>query len=187
VSGLGLGGATQVVAKYWWMLLLRGVLAVILGILVLAAPGAALGVILAFLAAYLLVDGVVAIMHGISEGRAGRRSGFWIAYGAIGIVAGIIVLVWPGSTTLVLLYILGFWAIIAGISAIAAAVGMRGHGSAWIWVLIFGVLAILFGIRLLVAPGSGLLAILWFVGVWALISGVVMIVSAFSLRSATRR
>lgn len=176
-------GMGTIAAKYWWVLLVRGILLVILGILMLAWPQATLTVFVVLFAAYLFVDGVMNIFEGFSERRAGEPSGWSFVSGALAIVFGIVVLVWPRGVATVFVYIIAFWAILAAIAGIAAGLRLRKTpGSGWVWFLAWGVLAGLFGIILLVNPGTGILGLLWLVAIWAIMSGVVFIVASFFVR-----
>ncbi|GGM18460.1 HdeD family acid-resistance protein [Nakamurella endophytica] len=178
----------QLAGRYWWVLAVRGVIAVVLGVIVLVAPGAGLAFVLALVAAYLVVDGITALAHAAAERRAGRPWGGWAFQGVVAVVAGILTLVWPGATALVLLYIVGIWAVVGGLAAVLSALALRRHGarSGWVWVLVFGIAAVVFGVSLLVAPVAGILTLLWLVGVWALIAGVLLLTAAFAVRRAAR-
>ncbi len=176
-------GMGTIAAKYWWVLLVRGILLVILGILMFAWPQATLTVFVVLFAAYLFVDGVMNIFEGFSERKAGEPSGWSFVSGALAIIFGIVVLVWPDTVGKVLMYIIAIWAILAAIAGIAAGLRLRKTpGSGWVWFLAWGVLAGLFGIALLVNPAAGILSILWLVAIWAIMSGIVFIIASFFVR-----
>ncbi|MTD16219.1 HdeD family acid-resistance protein [Nakamurella sp. YIM 132087] len=180
------GTVRGLAARFWWLLLVRGIIAVLFGIIALAAPGAALSFLIALLAVYFIFDGVTSIMHGFSERGSGKSTAWYYIQGILGIVAGIITLAWPGATALVLLFIIGFWAIVGGITAIGSAWTLRktDQTNGWLWMLITGILALIFGVTLVVSPFDGILSILWLIGIWALISGIFLIMAAFTLKSA---
>jgi len=176
-------GMGTLAAKYWWVLLVRGILLVVLGILMFAWPQATLLVFVVLFAAYLFVDGIMNIYEGFSERKAGRPSGWSFFSGALAIAFGIAVLAWPRGVATVFVYIIAFWAILAAITGIAAGFRLRKTpGSGWGWFMAWGILAGLFGIMLLVNPGTGILSLLWLVAIWAIISGIVFIVASFFVR-----
>ena len=110
---------------------------------------------------------------------------FRIVLGAVSILFGILVLVWPGISLAILVIMVGIWAIIIGIIQIVASVRHRAvPNSGWVWGIIGGALAILFGILVLIRPGTGLVSIIWIVGIWAIVWGITLIVLGIQLRKA---
>ena len=170
-------------AKYWWVLLVRGILLVVLGILMIAWPKATLTVFVVLFAIYLFVDGIMNIFNGFSERKAGQPSGWSFFSGALAIAFGIAVLAWPDTIGKVLMFIIGIWAILAAIAGIAAGFRLRQTpGSGWGWFMAWGILASIFGIALIANPAAGILSILWLVALWAIMSGIVFIVASFFVR-----
>ena len=173
----------QVALRNWWMLALRGVFAILFGLVALLLPGIALLAFIYVFAAYAIIDGIVAVIVSIRERGSLSRWGWVLAEGILSVVAGIFAAVYPGLTALVLLYVVAAWAVLTGITEIVAAFMMREH-VAREWILgLAGLLSIVFGIILFIRPGAGLLTILWLVGVYAIIFGILFIVRAFQLRS----
>lgn len=169
---------TQTARPTWWLLLLRGVLAIIFGLIALVDPGIALLALIFVFGAYALITGIMTVILAILERRYLPRWGWLLIEGCVGIVLGILAFVWPGETALVLLYIVAAWAIVTGVMEIAAAFTIRS------WLLgLAGALSIVFGIVLFVHPGAGLLSILWLLGIYAIVFGIVLIVHAFQYRS----
>jgi uncharacterized membrane protein HdeD (DUF308 family) len=173
----------QVVLQNWWMLALRGGLAIIFGLIALFFPGIALLAFIAVFAAYAIIDGIVAVVVAIRERGSLSRWGWVLVEGILSIFAGIFALFYPRETALILLYIVAAWAILTGIMEIVSAVTLREYLSQEWALIIAGVLSIVFGIILFARPGVGLLSILWLVGVYSIIFGVLFIVRAFQLRS----
>jgi uncharacterized membrane protein HdeD (DUF308 family) len=172
--------APQIVER-WWVLALRGVAGILLGIAAFAWPGLTLFVLVILFGAYLLVDGVLALVAG---GMA--RSWLVILEGAAGVIAGILALVWPGITAVVLLFLIAAWAIVTGVVELVAAVRLRRIiRNEWLLILI-GVASILFGVLLVINPGAGLLTIVWLIGAYSLIGGFLLLALAFRLRSLKR-
>jgi uncharacterized membrane protein HdeD (DUF308 family) len=176
---------TTVLTRNWWAIALRGVFAILLGLAAFVLPGVTLAVFVALFGAYAIVDGVLAIIAGV---RAAERHQRWwspVLKGIAGIVAGVLAFVWPALTALALLYLIAAWAILTGILEIVAAVHLhRAHGE---WLLMLnGVLSILFGLFAIVWPGAGILTLLWMIGVYAIVFGVVLLILGFRLRARHR-
>ncbi|SRR5258707_2656183 len=173
----------QAVRRNWWLLALRGVFAIIFGLIALFAPGIALLAFIYVFAAYALIDGIVAVFTAIQERGSLSRWGWVLFEGILSIIAGIVAFVYPGLTALVLLYLVASWAIVTGILELVAAFAIRGF-AAREWALgLAGIISIIFGILLFVFPRAGLLSILWLVGIYGLVFGILFIVRAFQLRS----
>jgi len=174
--------AVQVERSHWWLFLVRGILAIIFGIIALVSPGIALLAFIYVFAAYAILDGITAIVVSFRERSSFR--GWWVLLieGIAGIIFGILAFGWPGETALVLLYLVAFWALVTGIMEIGSAFIVPGSaGQRW-GVGLAGLLSIIFGIILIVYPGSGLLAILWLVGIFAIVFGVSLIIQGFQIR-----
>ncbi len=170
------------IAANWWVLAVRGALAVILGIIAFAAPGAALTVLVTFFGAYALVDGVFALLAAARWHHVDQRWWLLILEGVVGIGVGIFVFAHPAASALGLITVIGIWAIVTGIAEIAAAVRLH-RVIAGEWFLgISGAVSVLFGIALLSAPGAGLLIWIYFIGAYALLFGISLLVAAFRLR-----
>lgn len=172
---------TPASSSNWWALAVRGVVAVLFGLVALIWPGLTLAVLIVFFGAYVVVDGIFAIVAGLRAG-SGTRKSLLLAEGALGILVGLIALFWPDVTGIVLLYIISFWAVFGGIMRIIGAVLMRREiDNEWSMGL-SGVLWVLWGVVLAVLPGVGLLSLAWLIGIFALGVGVTLIVLAFRVR-----
>lgn len=162
-------------AERWWALVVRGVAAILFGALTFALPGISLLVLLVLWAAYALVDGVLSVVLAARGARAGRRWGWLLFEGIASIAAGVVAVVWPGITAWALLMVIAAWAVLTGIAEIAIAIRLRRqlHGE---WLLaLSGVLSIAFGVLLVAYPSAGVLAVLWMVGAYAILFGVLLI------------
>jgi len=170
----------------WWLVLLRGIFMVIFGIIALVSPGIALLTLVWVFGFYAILDGIAAVVIGIRT--RGEPHWTWtIVQGVVSVLAGVIALVWPGVTALALLFVVAFWAIMLGIGEIAGAFASRRSGSnAWGWTLAAGILNVVFGILLLIWPASGILTLVWLVGIFALVGGVALILLAFRVRSVAK-
>ncbi|SEH02469.1 Uncharacterized membrane protein HdeD, DUF308 family [Nonomuraea solani] len=171
------------ISRSWWLLLVRGIAAIVFGILALIWPGLTLLVLVIFFGAYALVSGVFALMAGF---RHGARSRAWlIISGILGILAGIVAFIWPGLSSLALLFIIAFWAILTGVAEVVAGIQLRKViDNEWM-LIVGGVLSVIFGLLLLGWPGAGLLSLLWLIGVFAIMYGIAMIVLSIRVRNFT--
>ncbi|WP_181781694.1 HdeD family acid-resistance protein [Pseudonocardia pini] len=177
----------QATAKtVWWLALLRGVLLVIFGIVALVSPGIALGALILVFGIYAIMDGLTAVVMGIRTRKSEKSWGWIVAQGVISVLAGLIALVYPGATALSLLFVIAFWAIVLGVAAIAEGIRSRRTDDRWGWTIAKGVLDVLFGILLLVWPATGILTLLWLVGVFAVAGGIVLAVLAFRIRKLAK-
>lgn len=169
-------------ADNWWLFLLRGIAAIIFGVLSLVWPGVTLVTLVLFYGAYVLVDGVCALFAGIS-GNVAMGSRWWlVVVGLLGIAAGVVTFMSPGITAFVLLFFDACWAVATGLFQIIGAIQLRKDiDNEWL-LAIHGVLSLLFGIALFVMPGVGLLALIWVIGLYAIINGALMIGFAFRVR-----
>ena len=176
-----------VLARNWWALVLRGLFAVLFGIIALAWPGITLGALVLLYGAYALADGVFAIAA-VMAGRTGGRP-WWslLVEGLVGIAVGIMTFAWPGITALVLLYLIAAWAVVTGIFEIVAAIRLREEiRGEWLLAL-SGILSVLFGLALVIWPGAGAVALVWVIGAYAIAFGALLIALGFRLRSWSRR
>ena len=168
-------------AKNWWLLLLRGIVAIIFGVLAFSLPGITLLTLIMLYGAYALVEGVLAILAAITGGTPAPR--WWLAIiGLLGVAAGILTLVMPGLTAITLLFFIAAWAIGTGVFQIIGAIRLRKEiDNEWLLIL-GGVISVLFGIGIVLAPGAGALALVWVIGTYAVISGVIFVALAFRLK-----
>jgi uncharacterized membrane protein HdeD (DUF308 family) len=169
---------TRMLASFWWVFALRGMAALLFGILAFVAPKASLALILAILAAWLAIDGVATLAQAISCPKERRRLGFWID-GILSLAAAAALLMLPLVSAVALVILVGAWAIVAGVARLVLAfrTGIVLLGA-------FGALTVVLGAWLLVAPGPGLLALIWVVGLRATAAGFVLLVLAWRLRRA---
>jgi uncharacterized membrane protein HdeD (DUF308 family) len=170
-------------AERWWTLVLRGVAAVIFGVLTFIAPGASLFALVALFGAYAIVNGVLDLVLA-ARGRAGEGRWGWLVFeGILSIVAGALTLLWPGITALVLLFVIAGWAIGTGIAQVIAAVRLREQiRGEWLLALA-GVLSVAFGVLLVLFPGAGALAVVIWIGAYAIVFGALLIALGVRLRS----
>src|SRR5690349_7618376 len=178
----GEGIVDTLLTRHWWAVGLRGVLAILFGILALVVPGITLIVLIAFFGAYVLIDGIVAIYLAIRGRENNRNWGWLLVEGIAGVLIGIITFRWPGVTTFVLLAFIAAWAIITGVMEIFEAIELRRViDNEWLLIL-SGAASVLFGVLLLLFPSGGALALVWLIGIFALIFGILLLVLSWRLR-----
>jgi uncharacterized membrane protein HdeD (DUF308 family) len=153
---------------------------VLFGVLAIAWPGITVLALALLFGAYTLVDGISALVVGF--GRGSDR-GYMIALGVLGVVAGLIALVWPQITVIVLLVIIAVWAIVAGVTQIAAAVRLRKVIRNEWFLALSGVVVLVLGVLLIVQPAEGAIALITAIAAFALAWGIVLIVLGFRLRA----
>ena len=174
----------ELLTRNWWLVALRGALAVIFGIVTLAWPGMTLLALIFLWGCYALVDGVSSIALGAAV-RGHRWSNVLI--GVVGVLAGVVAIVLPGETAVVLLVIIAVWAVVAGVVQVIAGIALRrAMPHAW-FLIVTGALTLILGVVLLFNPGAGALALVTTIGVFALIWGVSLILLAFRLRGLRDR
>lgn len=166
----------------WWMLVIRGILAVLFGVLAIIVPGITLSLLVIMFGAYVLVEGAINIYIAFRTRQLYAHWWIGLLEGIAGVSVGILTFIWPGITGIILLYLIAAWAIITGILEIAVAVQLRKEIESE-WMLGFtGVLSVLFGVLLLISPVSGAVAVSWLIGSYAFIFGISMVALGFRLR-----
>lgn len=174
--------AVRALAQHWWVVLLRGVLAILFGVMAWAWPGVTLAVLVLIWGAYALTDGIFQVIAGI-RGKWGSL----VVLGLLGIAAGVVTFVWPGITAITLIWVFAFWAIVAGILQVSAAVRLRQEvRGEWLWI-VSGVFTVFLGVLLLLYPGAGALSVTWLIGSLAVAWGILLVVLAFKLKGLGTR
>jgi uncharacterized membrane protein HdeD (DUF308 family) len=170
---------TVVVAGSRASLLVRGVAALVFGVLTLIWPGISLHVLVLLFGAFVLVDGVFLLLAVLSgSGEPGWHGAVLIVEALAGIAAGVVTLVWPGLTALALLYLIAAWALVTGALKLAVAAWYREIPHRWLLGL-SGALSVAFGVVLIAAPVAGALAITWLIGWWAIVWAAVLLAIAW--------
>jgi uncharacterized membrane protein HdeD (DUF308 family) len=174
--------------RSWWILAVRGLAAVIFGLLALVWPEITLLALVLVFGAYAFVDGVFALVAAVRGRQLAGGSRAWLVLeGLLGIGAGIVAVVWPDITALALLWVIAFWAVLTGVLEIVAAIRLRSVlDNEWLLV-VAGALSIVFGLILIIWPESGAVGLVWLIGIYAIVFGIVLLGLALRLRSLGRR
>jgi uncharacterized membrane protein HdeD (DUF308 family) len=176
----------RTLAANWRVLALRGLVAVLFGLVVLFWPGLILVVLTLLFGIYALVDGGIVLVPALRTSERGARRWLPLAEGAVGVVAGLVALLWPGMTTSGLLYVIVGWAVVTGILKITTAIVLRSEVENG-WLLAgSGALSVLFGVILAALVDSDLPSLAPFIGVFAIVVGLALIVFAFRIRDRHR-
>ena len=173
----------KLLSQYWWILLLRGILAILFGAVALAWPGLTLATLILFFAAFVFVDGVFDVFHAFSGRKENENWWVLLLEGLLGVAFGVITWMNPGITTLVLLLYIAFWAMATGVLKIIMAVRLRKEIEGEWWMVLSGLASALFGVIMIARPGAGAMAVLWVIGAWAIVTGVFLVILSFAARS----
>jgi uncharacterized membrane protein HdeD (DUF308 family) len=173
----------EYLSRQWWMVALRGALAVAFGVIAWIWPDITVRALVLLYGFYALVDGLLALAALLAGGSLVReRRGWLIVEGVAGIAAGVIAFLWPEITALVLLYLIAAWAIATGVLEVAIAIWLRRElRGEWLLAL-GGIVSVVFGVFLIVRPGEGAVAVVWLIGLFAIVFGVALIGLGLRLR-----
>ncbi|HSD55073.1 MAG TPA: HdeD family acid-resistance protein [Burkholderiales bacterium] len=178
---------STVLSRNWWLLLLRGIIAILFGVLTYFQPGISLATLVLLFGAFAFADGVIEVWQAVSARK--ERENWWVLLlgGLLGIGVGVLTLVHPGVTALALLFYIAIWAVATGVLEIVAAIRLRKEIEGE-WLLgLAGVASVLFGVLLIMRPDAGALAVLWLIATYAIVFGVILVLLAFKARGFARR
>ena len=173
---------SEVLAESWWAVGLRGILGILFGLICLLTPGLAVEVFVILFAAYMLVDGVFAIVAGIKAARNGERWGLLILEGIVDLAAGLVAVLWPAITLVALVWLIAIWAVVTGALMLAGAFSLNLDHGRW-WLALGGIASIIFGILLVIEPLIGAVVLTLWIGAYALVFGIFLLILAFQLHS----
>ena len=186
-SGLPLTGAgrldamSTVLARNWWLVALRGVFAILFGIIAFVAPLATILTLVMFFSAYMLVDGTFGVVASVRAAQRDERWGLLLLEGLLDILVGVAAFLMPAAAVWAFIYLVALWALVSGGLMLAAAFRLHLHYGRW-WLVLGGVISILFGLALLINPGMSALVLTWWMGGYAFAFGVMLVILAFRLR-----
>jgi uncharacterized membrane protein HdeD (DUF308 family) len=177
----------EILSRYWWMTVLRGLFWILFGVVILARPGISLLSLTLALGIVIFADGVLNVMNAF----AGRKvhEDWWVLLlvGLTGIGIGALTFYSPQTTALALVFYVAIWAIATGLLQIAAAIRLRRQLAGEVWWILAGIASVIFGVLLIVQPAAGALTLLWLFAVYAIAFGVLLVLLAFRVRSGIKR
>jgi uncharacterized membrane protein HdeD (DUF308 family) len=169
-------------AENWWAVAIRGILGIAFGLIALLFPGATILSLVIVFAAYLLVDGIFELISAVRAARRHERWGMLTFAGIVNIVTAVLAVLWPGLTVLAFVLMTAAWALVSGGLILAAAFRLNIQHGRW-WLVLGGAASVVFGVLLFLAPLAGAIVLTWWLGAYALLFGVVLLILAFKLRS----
>ena len=173
----------QTLKRHWWVPVLRGVAAIIFGMMAFVYPGLTVAVLVLLFGAWVLVDGIFRVIGAIGHRSSDSDWGWQLVIGILGIIIGFLTFHAPGITALALVIYVAAWALMIGVSEIVVAIKLRQEIKGEWFLILMGILSILFAIMLLWNPLPGALALVWLIASYAIVFGVLGIVFGFRLRS----
>jgi uncharacterized membrane protein HdeD (DUF308 family) len=173
----------ETLKRHWWVPVLRGAAAIIFGIIAFAYPGLTLAVLIILFGAWVLVDGIFRVVGAIGHRSDDKEWGLDLVIGIVGIIIGVLTFIRPGITALALVIYIAAWALMIGATEIAVAIKLRREIKGEWFLILMGLLSIVFAIMLLWNPIPGALALVWLIGSYAIVFGILGIIFGFRLRS----
>ena len=173
---------SAILAQNWWAIAIRGVCGIVFGLIALFLPGATILTLVLFFSAYMLVDGIFGVVAAVRAASHHQRWGLLVLEGVLNIAVGVIAFIWPGLTAVTFVLLIAAWAIVTGVLEIVAALRLHPEYGRW-WLILSGAASVIFGVLLVVAPLAGVIVVTWWIGAFALIFGIMLVVLAFRLRA----
>jgi uncharacterized membrane protein HdeD (DUF308 family) len=173
----------ELLSRYWWTFVLRGVFAIIFGVMAWVWPGITLAVLVIFFGAYAFVDGILLVINALGGWRSEQHHWLLLLEGLVGVGIGIITFINPAVTAIALLFYIAVWSIATGVLEISSAIQLRKEVRGEGWMILSGIASILFGVLLMIFPGAGALGLTWLIAAYAIVFGVMLIGLGLKLRS----
>lgn len=172
---------TSALMRNWWAVALRGLFGVLFGLVALLMPGATMLSLVLLFAVYMAADGISAIVSAVRAARRDERWGGFLLEGIVDLVAGAAAFLWPAITVFAFVMLVAAWALISGALMLWSAFSLsRTHGRGWL--IVAGLASVVYGALLIVAPLIGAIVLTWWIGAYALVFGIALLVLAFRLR-----
>ena len=173
----------ETLKRHWWVPVLRGVVAIIFGMMAFVYPGLTVAVLVTLFGAWVLVDGIFRVIGAIGHRSSDEEWGFDLIIGILGIIIGFLTFHAPAITALALVIYIAAWALMIGATEIAVAIKLRREIKGEWLLILMGLASIIFAVLLLWNPIPGALALVWLIGSYAIVFGVLGIIFGFRLRS----
>jgi uncharacterized membrane protein HdeD (DUF308 family) len=174
--------ASDALARNWWLFTLRGIFGILFGLVALVFPGPTMLSLVILFSAYMLVDGVAAVVSAVRAMRRQDQWGLLTFEGLLSIATGIVAFLWPGLTVLAFVLLVAAWAIVTGGLMTAAGFRLNTSHGRW-WLVLGGLCSLIYGVLLVAMPLIGAVVLTWWMGAYALAFGVALIILSFRLRS----
>ncbi|TDR94656.1 HdeD family acid-resistance protein [Enterovirga rhinocerotis] len=181
-DGSILGQRSALLARNWWVVALRGAFGILFGVLTLLLPGVTLVSLVYVFAAYLLIDGALAIAAAVRAARAGERWGLLILEGIVDLVGAAAMVAIPGLAIVFFIYLVAGWSIVSGVFEVVAAFQLHLDHGRW-WLVLAGIVSIAFGLLIAIAPIAGAIVLAVWIGAYAIVFGTMLLVLGFRLKS----
>jgi len=176
----------DMLSRYWWTTVFRGALWILFGILIFAQPGISLAALILLFGCFAVVDGFASMAAAIAGRSTTQDWGLLLILGLAGVIVGVMVFLSPHTAAAIVLIWIAIWAILQGVIEIIGAVRLRKEIQGEFWLGLTGFASVAFGVLLLSRPAVGALALLWFIGAFAIVYGALLVVLAFEMRGFVR-
>ena len=173
----------EILTRYWWAFIARGVIAIAFGVMVFVWPGITVTALIIVFGIYVFVNGVFLLVKAIGGWKARDDRWLLLFEGLLGIGIGVITFFAPGVTAIGLLFYIAAWSLTAGILEIVGAIRLRKEIQGEVWWILSGIVSILFAVLLMIFPGAGILGLTWLLGVYAIVFGVLLIALGIRIRA----
>src|SRR5436309_14325183 len=173
----------ETLKRHWWVPVIRGIAAIVFGVIAFVYPGLTVAVLVLLFGAWVLVDGIFRVIGAIGHRASDKEWGFDLIIGIVGIIIGFLTFHAPQITALALLIYIAAWALMIGASEIALAIKLRKEIRGQWFLILMGLASIIFAVLLLWNPAPGALALIWLIGSYAIVFGLLAIFFGFKLRS----
>lgn len=177
----------ELLFKNWWVLLLKGILLIIFGVLSFLNPGATIAALVYWFAVFVMLDGAISVIAVMMKWKTEEDKWLILAEGLISLLFGLLIFRSPDSFATFVGFLIGFWAIFIGIARIAMAIQLRKEIEGEGWLILSGVLSVLFGIIVFARPGVGVTTVLWMAGIFAILIGILLVLLSFKLKNTGRK
>jgi uncharacterized membrane protein HdeD (DUF308 family) len=177
----------QLLVKNWWILLLKGMLLILAGILAFIYPGATITVLVTWFSIFLIADGIISLIGVAMNWKTEEDKWLLLAEGIIGILFGFLVFRAPERFATFVGFLIAFWAVFIGIARIAMAIQLRKEIKGEGWLILSGILSVVFGALVFAQPGVGVTTVLWMAAIFSVLIGTLLVVLSFKLKTAGQR
>jgi len=177
-----LNDMNALLAQNWWAFTLRGIIGVLFGLVAFFLPGTVMLSLALLFGIYLVVDGIFGIISAIRAARRRERWGLLLVEGILNIIMGVIALLFPVAAVLLFVFVTAAWALLTGGLMLGSAFSLHASHGRW-WLAFGGIVSLLWGIALVIAPLIGAIVLTWWLGVYAIVFGIMLLMLSFQLRS----